>query len=118
QKAAKAACVRALRVQAERLLAQRLRALADLYQFEYRSASIKQLKSRWGSCDADAAIVLNLFLIQLPWHLIDYVLLHELAHTKALHHGPDFWQELERCLPHAKQLRREIKQYNPAVAGT
>ena len=115
QKAAERAAVRALRNQAERLLPQRLRALADARGFTYKSVCVKQLTGRWGSCDTDRNIVLSLFLVQLPWHLIDYVLLHELTHTKALHHGPDFWQEFERHLPHAKQLRREIKQYRPAV---
>lgn len=116
QKAAERAAIRALRDQAERLLPQRLRVLADTRGFTYKSVYVKQLTGRWGSCDADQNIVLSLFLAQLPWHLIDYVLLHELTHTKALHHGPDFWLEFERHLPHAKQLRREIKQYRPAVS--
>jgi hypothetical protein len=115
QKAAERAAVRALRNQAERLLPQRLRALAEMHDFTYKSVGVKQLTGRWGSCDTDKNIVLNLFLMQLPWHLIDYVLLHELTHTKALHHGPDFWQEFEKHLPHARALRREIKQYRPAV---
>lgn len=117
QKAAERAAVRALRNQAERLLPQRLRTLAETHEFTYKSVGVKQLTGRWGSCDTDKNVVLNLFLMQLPWHLIDYVLLHELTHTKALHHGPDFWQEFERHLPHAKRLRREIKQYRPAVLG-
>jgi predicted metal-dependent hydrolase len=115
QKAAERAAVRALRAQAERLLPQRLRTLADMHGFTYKSIAIKQLSGRWGSCDTERNIVLNLFLIQLPWHLIDYVILHELVHTRALNHGPDFWDEFERHLPHAKQLRREIKQHRPVV---
>ena len=115
QKVAETAAIRALRSQASALLPQRLRTLADKHDCTYRSSSIKQLKGRWGSCDTDKNIVLNLFLMQLPWHLIDYVLLHELAHTRALHHGPEFWAEFERFLPHAKQLRKEIRAYRPAV---
>jgi len=115
QKAAQTAAIRALRNQAERLLPQRLRALAAARGFTYKSVYVKQLTGRWGSCDTDKNIVLNLFLMQLPWHLIDYVLLHELTHTRVLHHGPDFWTEFERHLPHAKQLRREIRRYRPAV---
>jgi len=115
QKAAERAAIRALRTQAEQLLPQRLRALADTHGFAYKSIAIKQLTGRWGSCDTDKNIVLNLYLIQLPWHLIDYVIMHELAHTRALNHGPDFWAEFEKHLPHAKQLRREIKQYRPVV---
>lgn len=117
QKAAVAASIRALRTQAEQLLPQRLQALSTAHQLSYRSTQVKQLKGRWGSCDTDKNIVLNLFLIQLPWHLIDYVLLHELTHTKVLHHGDDFWQEFERHLPGARSMRKEIRNYVPAVSN-
>lgn len=116
QKVAVTACIRALRSQAENLLPQRLQTLAATHDCSYRSASVKQLKGRWGSCDTDKNIVLNLFLMQLPWNLIDYVLLHELAHTRALHHGPEFWAEFESFLPNAKKLRKEIRSYRPTVA--
>lgn len=116
QRAAELACIRALRAQASALLPQRLQTLAETHQIYYRSARIKRLKGRWGSCDTDKNIVLNLFLMKLPWHLIDYVLVHELTHTKVLHHGDDFWQEFERLLPGAKLLRREIRQFHPVVA--
>jgi hypothetical protein len=115
QTIAERAAIRALRVQAERLLPQRLQALASAHSFTYKSSSVKRLTSRWGSCDNEKNIVLNLYLIQLPWQLIDYVVLHELTHTRALNHGPDFWIEFERHLPNAKLLRREIKQYRPIV---
>lgn len=117
QAAAEAASIRALRDQAEQLLPQRLKTLSETHRLPYRSVNVKRLKGRWGSCDADKNIVLNLFLMQLPWHLIDYVLLHELTHTKVLHHGADFWTEFDRHLPGAKKLRREIRAYRPAIEG-
>lgn len=112
---AERAAIRALRLQAGRLLPQRLQALASVHGFTYKSSSIKRLSSRWGSCDNETNIILNLYLIQLPWELIDYVVLHELTHTRALNHGPDFWQEFEKHLPEAKKLRRVIKKYRPVV---
>lgn len=115
QAAAKTACLRALRREAERLLPQRLSALASTHSFSYTSVSVKQLKSRWGSCDQSANIVLNLFLMQLPWELIDYVLIHELIHTKVLHHGPEFWQAFEAVLPNAKQLRSIMREHQPVL---
>lgn len=115
QKAARAASLRALRHQAAELLGRRLQQLAALHDLEYTSLHIKQMKSRWGSCDQHKNIVLNLFLIQLPWEYIDYVILHELAHTKALHHGPDFWRTLEGLLPRAKTLRKAMKAYQPTL---
>jgi predicted metal-dependent hydrolase len=115
QTAARAACIRALRIEASTLLLQRLRQLSVLHGLPYHSAAIKRLKSRWGSCDQHTNIVLNLYLVQLPWEYIDYVILHELAHTKVLHHGADFWKLLERLLPNARQLRKTMKTYRPTL---
>lgn len=115
QKAAHGASIRALRKEAEALLPHRLRDLALQTGFQYKSVGVKQLKSRWGSCSAQQEITLNLFLMQLPWHLIDYVLLHELTHTKVMQHGAPFWRELERHVPRAKQLRKEIATHHPVL---
>ncbi len=117
QRAAQAASIRALRKEAEALLPQRLRDLALQTGFAYRSVGVKQLKSRWGSCSAQQEIILNLFLMQLPWHLIDYVLLHELTHTKVMRHGAPFWKELEQHVPRARQLRKEISNHHPILAA-
>ena len=51
----------------------------------------------------------------LPWDLIDYVIMHELSHTKALHHGSDFWKVFESVMPDAKKRRKEMKNYKPAL---
>ncbi len=115
QKVARSACIRALRKQAEQLLPQRLKLLASQHDFQYHSVAVKQLKSRWGSCDQSQNIVLNLFLMQLPWEYIDYVLQHELVHTRVLHHGSDFWQTFETVLPNAKQLRKRMRTYQPVL---
>lgn len=115
QKIAEKACLRALKKQANHLLRVRLSELAQKHGFNYRSMKIKNLKSRWGSCDHQTNIVLNLFLMQLPWELIDYVLLHELAHTRVLKHGPDFWQELGDVLPSAKTLKKSLSTYQPVL---
>lgn len=115
QKLAETASIRALRRQAEQLLPGRLQQLAVQHGFAYRSVAVKQMKSRWGSCDQQQNIVLNLFLMQLPWECIDYVLLHELVHTQVLRHGPDFWQAMGRVLPGVQQLRKQMRQYQPVL---
>jgi predicted metal-dependent hydrolase len=53
--------------------------------------------------------------MQLPWDLIDYVLLHELVHTEHLHHGAGFWQRFDQVLPGAKQKRKALRAYKPSV---
>jgi predicted metal-dependent hydrolase len=117
QRVARDGSIRALRAQAERLLPQRLAALAATHGFSYSGVGIKLLKSRWGSCDQNGFIALNLFLMQLPWEYIDYVLLHELVHTRVMRHGPDFWQAMTELMPDAKAVRRRLRDYRPAVEG-
>lgn len=115
QAAAEKAGIRALRAQAEAHLPGRLRQLAQYHGFKYRSVQIKQLTGRWGSCDSQGNIVLNLYLMQLPWTLVDYVLLHELTHTNILRHGPDFWAAMRQVLPDTQVRRKAIKAYRPIV---
>lgn len=115
QAAAERAGVRALRQQAELLLPNRLKGLAMMHGFEYSGVQIKQLTGRWGSCDSHKNIVLNLYLMELPWPLIDYVLFHELAHTEVLRHGPDFWAAMKRVLPDTQVRRKAIKMYRPVI---
>lgn len=115
QAIANRAAVRALRAEAEKILPGRIRELADRYNFSFKSVTIKQLTSRWGSCDQNKDIALNLYLMQLPWDLIDYVLVHELVHTEHMHHGEDFWRALERLIPNAKAMRARIRKHKPVV---
>jgi predicted metal-dependent hydrolase len=113
QNAVKRAGLRAIKQEAEDLLPTRLRELSVSLDMPFHAVDFKRLKARWGSCSHQKDITLNIFLMTLPWRLIDYVLVHELVHTKVLHHGPKFWAEFERSMPGAKQRRKELKSYNP-----
>jgi hypothetical protein len=115
QAAAKRVIKKALAVQAKRLLPIRLDQLAREHGFKYRSVSIKSLKTRWGSCDSHKNITLNLYLMELPWELIDYVLLHELNHTKIMRHGDVFWRAMKEELPNYVELKKQIKSYPTLV---
>ncbi|MEJ0073053.1 MAG: SprT family zinc-dependent metalloprotease [Candidatus Saccharibacteria bacterium] len=115
QERAYGACVRALKREAERLLPPRLQNLAAKHGKRYTSVGVKQLKRRWGSCDSHRAITLNLFLMELPWEFIDYVLLHELAHTLHMNHGPDFWRTLTAMKPSAHRLSKELHRHQPTI---
>ena len=118
QQAAQTVSQKALRSEAEQLLPQRLQQLASQHGFNYGSVRIRHLKSRWGSCSSKGDITLNLFLMQLSWRQIDYVLLHELVHTKVLRHVPPFWEEFGRHLPEARQLSREVSRSQPKFSST
>jgi predicted metal-dependent hydrolase len=115
QKAAERGAKKALWEEAERLLPGRLALLADQHSFRYKNITVKQLKSKWGSCNHHNEITLNYYLMQLPWNLIDYVLVHELVHTEHLNHSVAFWERFEEALPGAKKMRKELKTYKTAV---
>lgn len=115
QNRAKSACIRALRLQSNQLLPQRIEKIASARGYTYRKVTTKMLKSRWGSCDHKGNIVLNLYLLQLPWELIDYVLIHELVHTKVMKHGPEFWSVMLQELPGLENLKLAIREYKPIL---
>lgn len=112
---ARGASEKALANEASVILARRVKSLSELHGYRYKTLRIRKLTSRWGSCSSQKAITLSYFLMQLPWELIDYVILHELVHTKYLNHSPKFWQELEELVPSAKNLQRTIKAHKPRI---
>lgn len=104
---------KALRQQAEDLLPARLANLASQCGLRYTQLTIRSLRTRWGSCNQRGEITLNFYLMQLPWQLIDYVILHELTHLEHLDHSPAFWHALLNKLPEAKQLKKAMRLYQP-----
>lgn len=105
---------KALRYEAKRFLPPRLLELARKYDFTVKRVSIQNSKSRWGSCSTGKVINLSLHLMLLPGHLIDYVLLHELCHTKEMNHGEQFWMWMNKVTQgKALALREELKGYHP-----
>lgn len=106
----------ALRMEARRFLPMRLNELAKQYSILYNNVTIKNLKSRWGSCSARNNINLNLHLMRLPDELIDYVLLHELCHVHEKNHGPGFWHRLDRMTNgRARELDHKMKDYQTKI---
>lgn len=104
---------KALRYEAKRLLPDRLQALATEHHFTCTGVKIFNSKTHWGSCTARKSINLSLSLMLLPWHLIDYVLLHELCHTVEMNHSERFWKLMD-AVTHNKAiaLRSELKHYH------
>lgn len=94
-------------------LRRRVDILAKQYGFKYQRIFVRHQKTVWGSCSQQKNININLELHRLPDYLRDYVILHELVHTRYLHHGAAFWQMLERYVPQAKKFNRELNHYQP-----
>jgi len=100
-----------MRWEAKIYLPKRMKELAGIHGFKYENISIKNTRTRWGSCSSSNNINLNLHLMRVPEHLIDYVLLHELAHTVVKNHGDKFWLLLEHVYPNARKADKEMNSY-------
>lgn len=96
---------------AQQVLPQRLAVLAQQHDFSYRSCTLKHVKSRWGSCSSKADIHLNVALMLVPQELLDYVLLHELCHTRQMNHSVLFWQEMLKVDGYYQLHRQQLKQF-------
>ena len=93
-------------------LPQRLRMLAGKYGFSYNAVSLRNSRTRWGSCSNRKNISLSIYLQLLPTHLSDYVILHELCHTVEMNHSASFWALMDKVADgRAKSLRGELRGF-------
>jgi predicted metal-dependent hydrolase len=106
----------ALRKNAKRILPARLSALSEQCGLSYQNVKINSSHGRWGSCSAKKDINLSCYLLLLPQHLIDYVLVHELCHTCEMNHGVLFWKLLNSFTKgKALELRKELNCYKTDI---
>jgi predicted metal-dependent hydrolase len=105
-----------LRRRAERELPLRLRELADGLGVRVRKVSIRNQRSRWGSCSRAGHICLNWRLVDMPPWVRDYVLIHELMHLKRMDHSPAFWKLVAAASPDWQRARRWLRAYSGTVS--
>ena len=96
---------------AKRRLTKRLKQLAEKHGFTYNRVFIRNQKTRWGSCSCKNNINLNMKLVKLPDELMDYVILHELVHTRFKNHSSDFWAEMDRLVGDGKEVSSSLRGY-------
>jgi len=92
------------------LYVQRLQHFAPQLGVQWRSLKLSNAGTRWGSAKADGGLRLHWRLIQLQPQLIDYVVVHELAHLREMNHSPAFWQLVQGVLPDQLERRRALRQ--------
>ena len=83
--------------------------LAAKMGLRFQSVSISLAKTRWGTCSSEGKIRYTYRLLYAPREVVDYVIVHELAHLKFMNHGKAFWSLVERYVPEYKRLRKWLK---------
>jgi len=101
-----------LKHRAAHLILARLEFFNSYYGFKYKSLSVRDQKTRWGSCSRQGALNFNCRLALLPESLLDYVAVHELCHLQEMNHSPKFWALVEKTIPDYKDRRRKLRSFN------
>jgi len=94
----------------KKYLRDRVEYLAKRHGFQYNKLAFKSMMTRWGSCSPKNNISLNLLMAELAKDFQDYIILHELLHTRIKDHGKGFWLELDRLTGDAKGIQKELKE--------
>jgi len=96
-------------------LGKRVEPWAQRMQIEVTALRVLPLGYRWGSCTVDGKLNIHWAAMQLPPVLIDYVLVHELAHVRHTNHGPEFWRTVERAMPDYPARRDRLRLIGPEL---
>ncbi len=91
---------------------ERLRYFNTTYGFHIGRVSVRDQKTRWGSCSRTGNLSFNYRIASLPEELADYVIVHELCHLKEFNHAKSFWELVSRVFPNHRSLRRQLRGYS------
>jgi hypothetical protein len=93
------------------LAKERLEYYNQFYGFNYRKISIRNQKTRWGSCSRNGNLSFNYKIIYLPQNLSDYIIVHELCHLSQFNHSRAFWDLVGKTIQNCKKARKEVRQF-------
>lgn len=99
------------KTEARALVLKKLDQFNNFYHFNYRRLSIRNQRSRWGSCSKNGGLNFNYRVLFLPEPLLDYVIVHELCHLQELNHGPIFWNLVAKVVPDYLDRRRALREF-------
>lgn len=98
---------------AELYITPRVKEFSELMHLHFKEIKYKKLKSRWGSCSSDRVLTFNTQLIKVDRELIDYVIVHELAHLIHMNHSKEFHTLVDIYIANSKELRKKLKAIHP-----
>ena len=99
-----------MRTLATRELPPRTRELAQVHGMEISAVTVRNQRSRWGSCSRSKRISLNWRLIQTPELVRDYIIVHELMHLREMNHSPQFWAQVENAFPQWREAEKWLRR--------
>jgi predicted metal-dependent hydrolase len=100
-----------LKKRALELVEERVLKINKVYGYKYNKISIRNQRTRWGSCSKKRTLSFNYKLIKLPLKYVDYVVTHELCHLKEFNHSKRYWDLVKRTIPDYKKIRKELKSF-------
>lgn len=89
---------------------------APIVGVDYNRITIRNQKTRWGSCSSKGNLNFNCFLMMAPPDVIDYVVVHELCHRKQMNHSKEFWDEVASVCPEYKEARNWLKEHGTLIS--
>jgi predicted metal-dependent hydrolase len=104
-----------IRAQADSIIPVRVSELNEQWKLRYSSITVRNQRTRWGSCSKKGALSFNWRLVMLPAAVADYLICHELAHLKYLDHSPRFWRFVETICPSFRESERWLRRHGRTV---
>ena len=93
-----------------KIFPERVEHYARLMGISYGRITIREQKTRWGSCSGKGNLNFNWKLTLMPMEILDYVVVHELAHRKEMNHSRKFWKIVEQVLPDYQERRKRLRE--------
>lgn len=109
--------IRNLAERASQVIPPKVEKYAQILQVSYGRITIRNQKTRWGSCSSKGNLNFNCLLMLAPDEVIDYVVVHEVCHRKEMNHSPAFWELVEHMLPDYRKQKEWLKIHGAELMG-
>lgn len=107
--------IRNLANQALEVIPKRVAYFAEIVGVTYGKITIRNQKSKWGSCSSKGNLNFNCLLMLMPTEVQDYIVVHELCHRKEMNHSPQFWAEVRKVLPDYENQKLWLKEHGDEI---